>query len=98
MQLNILDKLKSLLIYYSNRYCKGGENGLDDEINGHFGDIFCKSQAIMDHKYSSAIGGTSFKDGDMVRYHIGSANFKPLRKSRIIETPQKHPMTRLNKS
>ena len=29
----------------------------------------------MDHKYSSAIGGTSFKDGDMVRYHIGSANF-----------------------
>lgn len=75
MQLNILDKLKSLLIYYSNRYCKGGENGLDDEINGHFGDIFCKSQAIRDHKYSSAIGGTSFKDGDMVRYHIGSANF-----------------------
>lgn len=75
VDLNILDKLKSLLIYYSNRYCKGGENGLDDEINGHFRDIFCKSQAIMDHKYSSAIGGTSFKDGDMVRYHIGSANF-----------------------
>lgn len=75
VQLNILDKLKSLLIYYSNRYCKGGENGLDDEINRCFRDIFCKSQAIMDHKYSSAIGGTSFKDSDMVRYHIGSANF-----------------------
>ena len=75
VQLNILDKLKSLLIYYSNRYCKGGENGLDDEINGCFRDIFCESQKIVDHKYSSAIGGTSFKDGDMVRYHIGSANF-----------------------
>lgn len=75
VQLNILDKLKSLLIYYSNRYCKGGENGLDDEINGCFRDIFRESQAIMDHKYSSAIGGTSFKDGDMVRYHIGSASF-----------------------
>ncbi len=35
----LLDKLKSLLIYYSNTFCNG-KMGLDQFINDHFGEIF----------------------------------------------------------
>lgn len=35
----LLDKLKSLLIYYSNTFCDG-KMGLDQFINDHFGEIF----------------------------------------------------------
>ncbi len=34
----LLDKLKSLLIYYSNTFCDG-KRGLDQFINDHFGEI-----------------------------------------------------------
>ncbi len=45
--LSLLDKLKSLLILYSNKFC-GGE--LDEEINKRFGEIFTVVLKIQEHK------------------------------------------------
>lgn len=72
--LKLLDKLKSLLIYYSNRYCEGA-NGLDDEINHTFGDIFKIFLAIETHQYISNIGNQQFSESDIFRYHAGSIQF-----------------------
>lgn len=53
--LKLLDKLKSLLIYYSNLYCNGNE-GLDEQINDKFGEIFRIFLKIEEHRHISSIG------------------------------------------
>lgn len=74
VSLNLLDKLKSLLIYYSNLYCNGSR-GLDEEINNTFGEIFKIFLKIEDHKYISNIGNQQFGESDIFRYHAGSNKF-----------------------
>lgn len=82
--LNLLDKLKSLLIYYSNRYCNGIEKtldfkgqkiSLDEKINNDFGDMFKTILKIEEHKYISSIGNQQFSESDIFRYHAGSIKF-----------------------
>ncbi len=68
----MLDKLKSLLIYYSNTFCDG-KMGLDQFINDHFGEIFKIFAKIKKSKYISSVGG--FDEGDIFRYHAGSQRF-----------------------
>ncbi len=68
----LLDKLKSLLIYYSNTFCDG-ERGLDQFINDHFGEIFKIFAKIKKSKHISSVGG--FDEGDIFRYHAGSQKF-----------------------
>lgn len=53
----ILDKLKSLLILYSNKYCNGE---LDEVINERFGKIFKISMNIKKHKAIHSLGDTQF--------------------------------------
>lgn len=53
----ILDKLKSLLILYSNKYCNGK---LDEVINERFGKIFEISMNIKKHKAIHSLGDTQF--------------------------------------
>ncbi|EAI1791891.1 hypothetical protein A0M30_02095 [Campylobacter jejuni] len=53
----ILDKLKSLLILYSNKYCKGE---LDEVINERFGKIFKISMNIKKHKTIHSLGDVQF--------------------------------------
>ncbi|WQW66242.1 DUF262 domain-containing protein [Helicobacter pylori] len=68
----LLDKLKSLLIYYSNTFCDG-ERGLDQFINDHFGKIFKIFAKIKKSDHISSVGG--FDEGDIFRYHAGSQRF-----------------------
>ncbi len=68
----LLDKLKSLLIYYSNIFCDG-ERGLDQFINDHFGEIFKIFAKIKKSNHISSVGG--FDEGDIFRYHAGSQRF-----------------------
>ncbi|MGL2669339.1 DUF262 domain-containing HNH endonuclease family protein [Helicobacter pylori] len=68
----LLDKLKSLLIYYSNTFCDG-KNGLDQFINDHFGEIFKIFAKIKKSNHFSSVG--SFDEGDIFRYHAGSQRF-----------------------
>ncbi len=68
----LLDKLKSLLIYYSNTFCDG-EKGLDQFINDHFGEIFKIFAKIKKSNHISSVGG--FDEGDIFRYHAGSKKF-----------------------
>lgn len=77
VQLKLLDKLKSLLIYYSNAYCDGVK-GLDNEINNTFGDIFKIFLAIETHQYISNIGNQQFSESDIFRYHAGSIQFNEI--------------------
>ncbi|RVY63283.1 HNH endonuclease [Helicobacter pylori] len=63
----LLDKLKSLLIYYSNTFCDG-KRGLDQFINDHFGEIF---KIFAKIKKSNS----NFDEGDIFRYHAGSQRF-----------------------
>ncbi len=67
-----LDKLKSLLIYYSNTFCDG-KRGLDQFINDHFGEIFKIFAKIKKSDHISRVGG--FDEGDIFRYHAGSQRF-----------------------
>lgn len=76
--LKLLDKLKSLLIYYSNAYCDGEENGLDERINEIFGEIFRIFLQIEEHKHISSIGNQQFSENDIFRYHAGSINFEEI--------------------
>ncbi len=64
----LLDKLKSLLIYYSNTFCDG-KRGLDQFINDHFGEIF---KIFAKIKKS---GGSNFDEGNIFYYHAGSQKF-----------------------
>ncbi|GAA7304159.1 hypothetical protein HpCK59_10700 [Helicobacter pylori] len=68
----LLDKLKSLLIYYSNTFCDG-KKGLDQFINDHFGEIFKIFAKIKKSNHISSVGG--FDEGDIFRYHAGSQRF-----------------------
>ncbi|WP_367750022.1 DUF262 domain-containing protein [Helicobacter pylori] len=68
----LLDKLKSLLIYYSNTFCDG-KRGLDQFINDHFGEIFKIFAKIKKSDHISSVGG--FDKGDIFRYHAGSQRF-----------------------
>ncbi|WP_120828109.1 DUF262 domain-containing protein [Helicobacter pylori] len=68
----LLDKLKSLLIYYSNTFCDG-KRGLDQFINDYFGEIFKIFAKIKKSDHISSVGG--FDEGDIFRYHAGSQRF-----------------------
>ncbi|GAA7100752.1 hypothetical protein ID0213_02000 [Helicobacter pylori] len=70
----LLDKLKSLLIYYSNTFCDG-KMGLDQFINDHFGEIFKIFARIKKSNHISSVGGSNFDEGDIFRYHAGSQKF-----------------------
>lgn len=70
----LLDKLKSLLIYYSNTFCDG-KRGLDQFINDHFGEIFKIFAKIKKSHHISSVGGSTFNEGDIFRYHAGSQRF-----------------------
>lgn len=55
----LLDKLKALLILYSNKY--SDDNGvLDNTINERFGEIFKIATKIRKHKLSSSLGDREF--------------------------------------
>ncbi len=69
VSLLLLDKLKSLLIYYSNTFCDG-KRGLDQFINDHFGEIFKIFAKIKKSDHIS-----KFDEGDIFRYHAGSQKF-----------------------
>ncbi len=68
----LLDKLKSLLIYYSNTFCDG-KRGLDQFINDHFGEIFKIFAKIKKSNHIFSVGGSN--EGDIFRYHAGSQKF-----------------------
>ncbi len=68
----LLDKLKSLLIYYSNTFCDG-KKGLDQFINDHFGEIFKIFAKIKNSNHISSVGSPD--EGDIFRYHAGSQKF-----------------------
>ncbi len=68
----LLDKLKSLLIYYSNTFCDG-KRGLDQFINDHFGEIFKIFAKIKKSDHISSVGSPG--EGDIFRYHAGSQKF-----------------------
>ncbi|GAA8558418.1 DUF262 domain-containing protein [Helicobacter pylori] len=68
----LLDKLKSLLIYYSNTFCDG-KRGLDQFINDHFGEIFKIFAKIKKSNHISSVGDSD--EGDIFRYHAGSQKF-----------------------
>lgn len=70
----LLDKLKSLLIYYSNTFCDG-KRGLDQFINDHFGEIFKIFAKIKKSDHISSVGGSKFDEGNIFRYHAGSQKF-----------------------
>ncbi|TPH30490.1 HNH endonuclease [Helicobacter pylori] len=70
----LLDKLKSLLIYYSNTFCDG-KRGIDQFINDHFGEIFKIFAKIKKSNHIFSVGGPNFDEGDIFRYHAGSQKF-----------------------
>ncbi|GAA9278724.1 hypothetical protein TH0225_03050 [Helicobacter pylori] len=70
----LLDKLKSLLIYYPNTFCDG-KRGLDQFINDHFGEIFKIFAKIKKSNHISSVGSSNFDEGDIFRYHAGSQKF-----------------------
>ncbi|GHQ29516.1 hypothetical protein JP0063_02270 [Helicobacter pylori] len=70
----LLDKLKSLLIYYSNTFCDG-KRGLDQFINDHFGEIFKIFAKIKKSNHISSVGDSNFDEVDIFRYHAGSQKF-----------------------
>lgn len=70
----LLDKLKSLLVYYSNTFCDG-KRGLDQFINDHFGEIFKIFAKIKKIDHISSVGASNFDEGDIFRYHAGSQKF-----------------------
>ncbi|GAA7011562.1 DUF262 domain-containing protein [Helicobacter pylori] len=74
VSLLLLDKLKSLLIYYSNTFCDG-KMGLDQFINDHFGEIFKIFAKIKKSNHISSVGGSNFDEGNIFRYHAGSQRF-----------------------
>lgn len=69
MPLLILDKLKSLLILYSNKYCDGK---LDETINQRFGEIFKIITKLRKHKSVSSLGDNDFQkyiESRIFNYH-----------------------------
>ena len=83
--LKLLDKLKSLLIYYSNYHCEGNkkdllidgqEISLDEKINKDFGEIFRIYTKIKEHKYFANFNNIG--ESDIFRYHAGSIKFNDI--------------------
>ncbi|GAA6878262.1 DUF262 domain-containing protein [Helicobacter pylori] len=70
----LLDKLKSLLIYYFNTFCDG-KRGIDQFINDHFGEIFKIFAKIKKSDHISSVGGPKFDEGNIFRHHAGSQKF-----------------------
>ncbi|GAA7893389.1 hypothetical protein HpMS204_01010 [Helicobacter pylori] len=70
----LLDKLKSLLIYYSNTFCDG-KMGLDQFINDHFGEIFKIFAKIKKSNHIFSVGDSKLDEGDIFHYHAGSQRF-----------------------
>ncbi len=70
----LIDKLKSLLIYYSNTFCDG-KMGLDQFINDHFGEIFKIFAKIKKSNHIFSVGGPKFDEGDIFHYHAWSQRF-----------------------
>ncbi len=81
----LLDKLKSLLIYYSNTFYDG-KRGLDQFINDHFGEIFKIFAKIKKSNHIFSVGDPNFDEGDIFRYHAGSQKFDGIEFSRHYET------------
>ncbi|GAA8843043.1 DUF262 domain-containing protein [Helicobacter pylori] len=81
----LLDKLKSLLIYYSNTFCDG-KMGLDQFINDHFGEIFKIFAKIKKSNHISSVGGSN--EGDIFRYHAASQKFAEIGFLGHYETPK----------
>ncbi|GAA9584049.1 hypothetical protein UBN74_03640 [Helicobacter pylori] len=81
----LLDKLKSLLIYYSNTFCDG-KRGLDQFINDHFGEIFKIFAKIKKSNHIFSVGGSD--EGDIFRYHAGSQKFDGIDFLGHYETPK----------
>lgn len=72
--LSLLDKLKALLMLYSNKFCN---EELDDKINDVFGEIFKISMQIKDHRAVSSLADTQFVnevENRIFRYHLFSNN------------------------
>ncbi len=51
------------------------ENGLDQFINDHFGEIFKIFAKIKKSNHIFSVGGPKFDEGDIFRYHAGSQKF-----------------------
>lgn len=71
LPLSTMDKVKALLIYYSNRYLNGE---LDDEVNKKFGECFfafdsLKNQAKKVNSKIENIARDNFTEDDLLRYH-----------------------------
>lgn len=69
MPLLILDKLKALLILYSNKYCAGR---LDDIINERFGRIFKAVMKIRKHEVAPSLADRDFQkeiEARIFNYH-----------------------------
>ncbi len=81
----LLDKLKSLLIYYSNTFCDG-KRGLDQFINDHFGEIFKIFAKIKKSNHISSVGGSN--EGDIFCYHARSQKFDGIDLLGHYETPK----------
>lgn len=65
----ILDKLKALLILYSNKYCNGE---LDDTINERFGKIFITLMEIQEHRVAPSLADRDFQkavEARLFTYH-----------------------------
>ena len=65
----ILDKLKALLILYSNKYCNAE---LDDTINERFGKIFITLMEIQEHKVAPSLAARDFQkevEARLFTYH-----------------------------
>ena len=75
VSLSILDKLKSLLILHSNKYCEGA---LDQEINERFGELFRTIKKISSSKAASSIADKNFDkkiEERIFYYHALSKEF-----------------------
>lgn len=69
-KLTNLEKVKSLLIYYSNKYLNGS---LDDTLNNAFGDIFkyySRIKEIAEEEKFNTINQKNFTEDSILRYHF----------------------------
>ena len=87
LSLSTMDKVKALLIYYSNRYLDGK---LDETINSWFGKSFVAFDRVKDLVRKEDyrvyhISANDFRENDLLRYHylaydyagiVGGGNFK----------------------
>ncbi len=67
--LTYMEKAKSLLVYYSNRFLNGE---FDEFINNHFGEIFhtyTKIKTISEENQIDVISSRRFSEDSVMRYH-----------------------------